>query len=61
MQVTYIGETKAAKTVDGKDVKLENSSVYKCMEREYHSGLFVRISLDSGEHVKVKRSELQKV
>jgi hypothetical protein len=47
--------------VKGEDVTLENSKAYKCMEREYHSGLFVRILLDSGEHVKVKRSELQKV
>ncbi len=61
MEVTYIGETKAAKSVDGRDVSLENSGVYKCMEKEYHSGLFVRILLDSGEHIKVKRSELQKV
>ncbi len=61
MQVTYVGETRTAKSVDGKDVNLKNSKAYKCMEKEYHSGLFVRISLDSGEHVKVKRSELQKV
>jgi hypothetical protein len=61
MKVTYNGETKATKDVKGNDVQLENSKIYKCMEKEYHSGLFVRISLDSGAHVKVKRSELQKV
>ncbi|MEE9613097.1 MAG: hypothetical protein V3W19_17710 [Desulfatiglandales bacterium] len=61
MKVTYVGGTKTTNSVDGKDVKLENSKVYKCMEKEYHSGLFVRVLLDSGEHVKVKRSELQKV
>ena len=60
MKVTYLGETKKTKDVKGKAVKLENAKVYKCMEKEYHSGLFVRILLDSGEHVKVKRSELQK-
>jgi len=61
MKVTYNGETKTTKDVKGNDVQLENSKVYNCMEKEYHSGLFVRISLDSREHVKVKRSELRKV
>ncbi|MEE8432788.1 MAG: hypothetical protein V3S16_16180 [Candidatus Desulfatibia sp.] len=61
MKVTYISDTKATKTTKGDDVTLENSKVYKCMEREYYSGLFVRISLESGEHVKVKRSEIKKV
>ncbi len=61
MKVTYNGETKTTKDTKGNDVQLENSKVYKCMEREYHSGLFVRIVLDSGEHIKVKRSELRKV
>ena len=46
MEVTYIGETKATKSVDGRDVSLENSGVYKCMEKEYHYGLFVRVLLD---------------
>jgi hypothetical protein len=54
MKVTYTGESKKTKDVKGKAANLENSKVYKCMEKEYHSGLFVR-------HVKVKRSELQKV
>ncbi len=61
MKVTYTGETRTTKDVNGKDAKLENSKVYNCMEKEYHSGLFVRILLDSREHVKVKRSELRKV
>jgi hypothetical protein len=61
MKVTYIGESKKTKDVKGNEVNLESSKVYKCMEKEYHSGLFVRISLESGAHVKVKRSELQKV
>ncbi len=61
MKVTYTGETKTTKDVNGKDAELENSKVYNCMEKEYHSGLFVRILLDSREHVKVKRSELRKV
>lgn len=61
MKVTYTGETKTTKDVNGKDAKLENSKVYNCMEKEYHSGLFVRILLNSGEHVKVKRSQLRKV
>ena len=61
MKVTYNGETKSTKDVKGNDVQLENSKIYNCMEKEYHSGLFVRILLDSREHVKVKRSELRKV
>jgi hypothetical protein len=61
MKVKYTGESKQAKTTKGEDAKLENSKVYECMEKEYHSGLFVRITLESGGHVKVSRSELQKV
>ncbi len=61
MKVTYTGESKKTKDGIGHEANLENSKVYKCMEKEYHSGLFVRILLDSGTHVKVKRSQLQKV
>lgn len=61
MEVKYIGETRTTQTVNGSDVTLENSKTYKCMEKEYHSAAFVRITLESGEHVKVRRSELQKV
>jgi hypothetical protein len=61
MKVTYNGESKKTQDVKGNEVNLEKSKVYKCMEKEYHSGLFVRILLDSGAHVKVKRSDLQKV
>ncbi len=61
MKVTYNGESKKTQDVKGNEVNLEKSKEYKCMEKEYHSGLFVRILLDSGAHVKVKRSELQKV
>lgn len=61
MKVKYTGETKGAKTTKGEATKIENAKVYECMEKEYHSGLFVRILLESGAHVKVSRSELQKV
>jgi hypothetical protein len=61
MEVKYIGETGSYTTVKGQEVKLEKSSVYKCMEKEYHSALFVRLVLDNGQHVKVKRKDLQKV
>ena len=61
MKVTYTGESKKSNDVKGNEINLENSKVYKCMEKEYHSALFVRILLDSGAHVKVKRSELQKI
>ncbi len=61
MKVMYNGESKKTNDVKGNEIDLENSKVYSCMEKEYHSGLFVRIVLDSGAHVKVKRSELQKV
>lgn len=59
MKVKYLGETKTLKSVNGKDVKLEKSGEYECMEKEYHSALFVRILVD-GDHVKVKRAELKK-
>ncbi|MGD2079535.1 MAG: hypothetical protein PVJ36_00195 [Nitrospirota bacterium] len=62
MEVKYTGETKPYKTTKGdEEVKIENSKVYRCLEKEYHSGTFVRLVLDSGKHVKVKRSDLQKV
>jgi hypothetical protein len=61
MKITYIGETREAKTVDGKDVKLENGMQLECMEKEYHSATTVRALLASGEHIKVKRSEVKKV
>lgn len=61
MKITYIGETRATQTVDGKDVKLEKGQQLECMEKEYHSAMTVRAALPSGDHVKVKRSEVQKV
>ncbi len=61
MEVKYTGESGTFKSVKGKDVKLEKAGVYKCMEKEYHSALFVRLVLDNGEHVKVKRQDLKKV
>lgn len=61
MRVKYTGEARTAKTASGKDVKLESSKEYECTEKEYHSGLFVRMHVGAGEKVKVKRSELQKV
>jgi hypothetical protein len=61
MKVKYLGETKDTKTVNGKDVKLENGMELECMEKEYHSAMTVRALLTSGDHVKIKRSELKKV
>jgi len=61
MKVNYVGETKDAKTVDGKDVRLENGMELECMEKEYHSAMTVRALLKSGGHVKIKRSELKKI
>ncbi len=61
MKVKYTGESKTVTTVEGNDTKLDNGSEAECMEKEYHSGAIVRITLGSGERVKVKRSELQKV
>jgi len=60
MEVKFIGESGPYKSVKGDDVKLENGGVYKCMEKEYHSAMFVRITDSDGAHVKVKRAELQK-
>ena len=60
MKVKYLGETTTMKSVSGKDVKLEKSGEYECMEKEYHSALFVRIVVD-GDHVKVRRADLKKV
>lgn len=61
MKITYLGETTTAKTVDGKDVKLEKGMELECMEKEYHSATTVRAILPSGDHVKLKRSEVKKV
>ncbi|MCL5238783.1 MAG: hypothetical protein M1353_13245 [Nitrospirae bacterium] len=61
MKVKYTGESKTVTTVEGNDTKLDNGLEAECMEKEYHSGAIVRITLGSGERVKVKRSELQKV
>lgn len=61
MKIKYIGESKKAKTIKGNEVNLEKGMELNCMEKEYHSVLFVRALLNSGEHVKIKRGELQKV
>jgi len=61
MRVQYIGESKDATTVKGASTKLESNKEYECMEKEYHSQLFIRLHIGGGEKVKVKRSELQKV
>jgi hypothetical protein len=61
MKVKYIGETRNAKTVEGKDVRLENAMELECMEKEYHSATTVRALLASGEHVKVRRNEIKKI
>ncbi len=60
MEVKFIGESGKYKSVKGDDVSLENGGVYKCMEKEYHSALFVRITDTSGAHIKVKRADLAK-
>ncbi|RJQ49834.1 MAG: hypothetical protein C4538_01140 [Nitrospiraceae bacterium] len=60
MKVKYIGESKKAKTVKGNDVSLDKGMELDCMEKEYHSQLFVRAQLSSGEHIKIKRGDLQK-
>ncbi len=61
MKVKYVGDTKEVKTVKGADAKLEKGMELECMEKEYHSATTVRVLTASGEHVKVKRNELQKV
>jgi hypothetical protein len=61
MKVKYIGETAQFKTISGKDTTLEKGMELECMEKEYHSATTVRAVLDSGEHVKVKRSDLKKI
>jgi hypothetical protein len=61
MKVKYIGDTKDAKTVDGKDAKLSKGMELECMEKEYHSASQVRALLPSGDHIKIKRSELKKI
>ncbi|MDH5478134.1 MAG: hypothetical protein OEY50_07365 [Nitrospinota bacterium] len=61
MRVKYIGESKTAKTSKGSEVALTKDTEYQCTEKEYHSGLFVLMTVPSGERVRVKRSELQKI
>ncbi|MEJ2697114.1 MAG: hypothetical protein P8013_10750 [Candidatus Sulfobium sp.] len=61
MKVKYLGETKDVKTVAGKDARLENGMELECMEKEYHSATTIRATLSSGDRVKVRRSELQKI
>lgn len=61
MRVVYNGETRTAKTTKGGDAALESGKEYECTEKEYHSGLFVLVTVSSGDRVRVKRSELQKV
>ncbi|HAM49630.1 MAG TPA: hypothetical protein DCP92_02635 [Nitrospiraceae bacterium] len=61
MKVTYVGETRDTKTVDGKDVKLQKGMELECMEKAYHWATTVRAIIPSGDHVKVKRSELKKI
>lgn len=61
MRVQYTGESKDATTVKGDSAKLERSKEYECLEKEYHSQLFIRLHIGGGEKVKVKRSDLQKV
>jgi len=61
MRVTYTGDSGAVKTTAGNDAKLKGGAEYECQEKEYHSGLFVRMTIESGEKVKVKRSDLKKV
>jgi hypothetical protein len=61
MKVKYIGDTRTATTVKGAETKLENGMELECMEKEYHSATTVRAVMASGEHVKVKRSELKKI
>ena len=61
MKVKYIGDTKNVQTISGKQVSIARNAQYECMEKEYHSATTVRVLLPDGEHVKIKRSELQKV
>lgn len=61
MKVQYIGETRNAQTISGKEVSLTKNAEYECMEKEYHSAATVRVLMANGEHVKIKRSELKKV
>jgi len=61
MRVKYIGDTRTVRTTKGSDVELKKDAEYQCTEKEYHSGLFVLMTVPSGERVRVKRSELRKV
>jgi hypothetical protein len=60
MKVTYIGENKKTQTVKGAEVSIDKGMEFECMEKEYHSQAFVRALTSSGEHIKIKRGELQK-
>jgi len=61
MRVIYKGDSIDTTTTAGNPVKLESGKEYLCQEKEYHSGLFVRMQIENGEKVKVKRADLQKV
>ncbi|GBE01238.1 hypothetical protein BMS3Bbin06_01923 [bacterium BMS3Bbin06] len=61
MKVKYLGETRNFQTVKGGEKKIDNGMELECMEKEYQSQAVVRVVLDTGEHVKIKRSELQRV
>ncbi|MDH4182730.1 MAG: hypothetical protein OEV92_00780 [Nitrospinota bacterium] len=61
MRVKYVGETKKVKTSKGSEVTISNGAEYQCTEKEYHSGLFVLMTVPNGERTRVKRSELQKI
>ena len=61
MRVKYIGDSRKVKTNKGSETEIKKGTEYQCTEKEYHSGLFVLMLLPSGEKVRVKRAELQKV
>jgi hypothetical protein len=61
MRVKYIGDSKSVKTAKGAEVKISKGTEYQCTEKEYHSGLFVLMTVPSGDRVRIKRSELQKI
>lgn len=60
MKVKYVGDSKVVATVTGKAVQLTKGMGLECMEREFYSSAFIRATSDSGDRVKVKRSELQR-
>ena len=61
MRVKYVGDTKTIKTTKGSELTIKKDEEYQCTEKEYHSGLFVLMTVPSGERVRVKRAELQKI